>query len=184
MPTSRLTWWLQSVYCSPWFNISARPSVCSTNTGIVSKWMHISLHFLRVWRSISLNFRAPPLSRNSEGSPVRGALVPFCDIWRKDDKTSNRFFLEMVYDDYQLPLVKCSFQWRWPWVTLKGRTRGSHFFQRISVITLVPFDLEGTQLRGNTRRKGRLSRGISISPKAMGRCWRDAWRRTRTRYNN
>jgi len=35
---------------------------------------------------------------------------------------------------------QCRFQW--PWVTLKGGTRGVNFFRRISLITLVPFDLQ------------------------------------------
>jgi len=34
-------------------------------------------------------------------------------------------------------------RFRWPWVTLKGGTRGVIFFRRISLITLVLFDLDG-----------------------------------------
>jgi len=39
-------------------------------------------------------------------------------------------------------VASCSVWFQWPWVTLKGGTRGVKFFWHISIIMLVRFDLE------------------------------------------
>ena len=78
-----------------------------------------------------------------------------------------RFFSETVQDrpygcygtlmgSHRWRIDPCQF--RWHWETLKGGTRWIKFFRRISLITLVPFDLE----RPNSTGEGRTSRGSAM----------------------
>ena len=49
-------------------------------------------------------------------------------------------------------------------MTLKGGTRWVNFFKQISLITLVPFDLERPNSAGNTWGNERISRGSATPP--------------------
>ena len=62
--------------------------------------------------------KSPFISETIQDRPIYGALIG-SHRWRID---------------------QCRF--RWPWVSLKGRTKWVKFFRRLSLIRLRPFDLQ------------------------------------------
>jgi len=82
--------------------------------------------------------------RRGQGAPVfvegGGRLYATAQWHNGQSKTGGFQAYGTLMESHRRLIDQCQF--RWPWMTLKGGTRGFKFFRRITLLTLVAFDLE------------------------------------------
>ena len=127
------------------------PSVGMSNTGVVSKLLYESSDFLPTGASAILVFLSPngftkfQANPSHSGDVTRGSgqektqpfrpKSPFISETIRDMPIVNMDYIQLI-SLYRLRIFD---NLKWPW---KAGCKGPKFFRRISVHTLVPFDLK------------------------------------------
>jgi len=124
------------------------PSVCLMHVLCLKKWINLTVFNDLVELSLLSFWAPPPLQNPNTKSFSGGVKYMYTTRGRKiaifdgNHRLPRKWYEKgswLLWSSNRKPIDPYRFQW--PWVTLKGGSRGVKFVWQISIITLVWFDL-------------------------------------------